>query len=375
MFKIILTYAVRNIFRTRLRSFFALFSVTLIILLYSILTGISHSFTKQISTLIKDQNIDIAIQAKYASSPVTSIIDKNTTDKIVNMNTVQRYDSLLINRTRIRGKSAAFLLGVSDFNTFSIRLGFNITQGRSIKDADNEVVIGEKMSKVFNLHVNDTLKLSKGKTYKIVGLFSSWLNFLNMGVITDLSSAQYLMDKKDKISLLLLKLKDTTKIQQTLRYIEKNFPDMRAVESMQLPNHLGPIKSIFYFSKIISVLTLMIAVAVLLNIFIMALSERTKEIGILSAIGWSKMMIIEVFLLEALLLSYFGSILGYTLSYPVMQLLQNSFPEMSMYFPSSPDITVFANVMLISLITAVFSIIFPILYITKIQIAKAIRHE
>ena len=368
-------YAVRNIFRTRLRSFFALFSVSLIILLYSALATISHSFTKQISTLLGDQSIDIAVQAKYASSPITSIIDKNITDALIKIDLVDTYDALLINRTRIRGNSPAFLLGVSNFNTFSIRLGFNIIKGRKITKAQNEVVIGEKMSKIFNLHVNDTLKLSKGKSYKIVGIFSSWLNFLNTGIITDLQSAQYLMDKKEKISLLLLKLKDSTKIQEALEQINKNFPDLRAVESMQLPNHLGPIKSVFYFSKIVSVVTLIIAVAVLLNIFIMALSERVKEIGILSAIGWSKMMIMGVFLIEALLLAYSGGFIGYFLSYPIMQMLQNNFPEMSMYFPSSLDMNIFINVMLISLVTAIFSIIFPILYIRKIQIAKALRHE
>ncbi len=375
MFKIILTYAVRNIFRTRLRSFFALFSVTLIILLYTVLTSVGNSFTEQISTLIKDQDIDIAIQSKYASSPITSSMDKNMTDIIVGMDTVKSHDSLLISRTRIRGKSPAFLLGVSNFNTFSIRLGFNLTQGRSINKGANEVVVGEKMSKLFNLHVGDTLELAQAKSYHVVGIFSSWLNFLNTGFITDLHSAQHLMNKADKISLLLLTLRDKTQIQKVLTQINSQFPDLRAIESMQLPNHLGPIKSIFYFSKIVSVITLVIAVAVLLNTFIMALSERIKEIGILSAIGWSKFMIIYIFLAEAILLSFTGGIIGYSLSYPVMTILQSNFTEIAMFFPSGPDSSVFINVMIMCLITGFFSIIFPILYIMQIQIAKAIRHE
>ncbi len=375
MFKIIFTYAIRNIFRTRLRSFFALFSVSLIILLYTVLTSISNSFTEQISTIVGDQNIDIAIQSKYASSPMTSIIDKNITDEIISMDLVDSYEALLISRTRIKGNTPAFLLGVSNFNTFSLRLGFNLTQGRSIEKAKDEVVVGEKMSKLFNLHVGDMLELSSTKSYHIVGIFSSWLNFLNTGIITELSTAQTLLNKIDKTSLLLLKLKDTTKIQSVLKQINTNYPDLRAIESMQLPNHLGPIKSVFYFSKIISVVTLIIAIAVLLNIFIMALSERVREIGILSAIGWSKMMIMEVFLSEAVILSYTGAIIGYLSAFPVMYTIQSNFAEISMYFPSSPDMSIFINIMFISFITAVFSIVFPILFIIKIQIAKAIRHE
>ncbi len=372
---IIFRYAFRNVIRTPLRSFFTLFSVALIIMLYTVLTSIGNSFTQQISTVIKQQDIDVVVQAKYASTPVTSIINDTTVDSIIHLDGIHAYDSMLIGRKRLYGKSSVFILGVSNFTVFAQRLGFNIIKGRALHNTALEIVVGNKMAGIYHLNVGDEVELSSGKKYLIVGIYSSWLNFLNSGVICSLKDAQHLMNKPDKTSLLFLTLDDTTRTNEIVQKINKQFPEMRAIESQQLPDYMGPIKNIFYFSKIVSIMTLFIAIAVLLNTFIMAISERTREIGILSAMGWSRFMIVSIFLVEALLLSLGGGIIGYLCSYPVMTVLLSKFANISMYIPEAPSLAIFFNVLEMSLFIGLFSALFPALYGTRINISKAIRHE
>ena len=375
MLKIILNYAFRNIIRTKLRSFFTLFSVSLIIMLYTVLTSVGDSFTEQMSRVLNQKDIDIVVQARYATSPISSIIGSDTINRLIQLDDVKAHDSIIVGRKRIDGKSSVFILGSSNFISLAHRLGFNMIKGRAFSEEDHEIIIGEKMAKIFNLDIGDTIKLNAGSEYKVVGIYASWLNFLNSGVVGALKTTQTLLRKEGKISLLFMTLKDTTTTSKVLKQINEDFPQMRAVESQQMPNSIGLVKSIFYFSKIVSVLTLLIAVAVLLNTFIMAISERTKEIGILSAIGWSRGMIISVFLVESLVLSFIGGLLGFFLSYPVMLILQKIFTNIYIYFSSMPDINVFINVILMCLVIGVLSVIFPALYGTKIHIAKAIRHE
>jgi putative ABC transport system permease protein len=375
MLRIIFHYALRNIVRTPLRSFFTLFSVSLIIMLYTVLTSIGNSFTKQISTVLERQNIDIVIQAKYAATPMTSIIDDKTVNAIVHLDNILTYDSLLIGRKRLYDQSPIFILGVSDFNVFARHLGFNIIQGNALQHKGREIVIGKRMAELYHLNTGDEVALSSGKKYMVSGIFSSWLNFLNSGIISSLEEAQKLMHKPGKTSIVFLTLDDTTKTAETIHKINEMFPDMRAIESQQLPDYMGSIKNIFYFSKIVSVMTLLISIAVLLNTFIMAISERTKEIGILNAIGWSRHMIVLIFLVESLLLSFGGGLIGYISSYPVMLILLNKFANISMYIPQSPSLDILLNVMIMSFLIGVFSALFPALYGTKINIAKAIRHE
>ncbi len=354
-----------------MRSFFTFLSIILIITLYTVLTSTGDSFTNQINKLINKQNIDIAIQSRYASSPISSKISSDIVEKIKNQEEVLRSEMLLVNRIRIREKSSLFLLGVSDYDVFAQRLGFRLIEGRAINDSNLEIIIGEKMAKVLNVNVGEEFNLSR-ETFIVVGIYSSWLNFLNAGVVVDLKHAQRITGKMKQASLLFLELKNSKNTPKVIDRLNKMFPDMRAIDSFQFPNFLGPIKSVFYFSRIVSILTLVIAVFVLLNTFIMAISERTKEIGILTAIGWKRKTIIGMFLIESLLLSVFGSLIGYILAFPIMNLLQYKFPSIYMYFPDSPSSSILINVFMMSLLVGILSAVFPAVYGTRLQIAKAL---
>ena len=375
MLKIVFSYAFRNILRMKLRSLFTLFSIVLIISLYTVLNSIGDYFTQQIYNVIEKQNVDVAVQSRFASTPISSIINAKDVKKISEYDEIKSIDSLLIERKRVQDNTLIFILGVTNFEIFSQRFGFTIVKGRSLQNPDTELVIGEKMAKNLNLDVGSKFSFSDEKEYLIVGIFSSWLNFLNAGVLIDFEIAQNLIDKPDKVSLLFLSLKNTTNTQSVIRRLNQEFPKLRAISGEQFPNYLGPIKSIFYFSKLVSVLTLVIAMAVLLNTFIMAINERTKEVGILNAIGWSQKMILSVFLIESMILSFSGGIMGYFISFPIMSILQDNFTSIYMYLPSTPNIQTFFNILWMCLIISIISILFPLLYSTKIVIAKAIRNE
>ena len=375
MFKIVFIYAFRNILRMRLRSLFTILSIILIVSLYTVLSSIGDSFTNQISKMIENQNVDIAIQAKFASTPINSIIQEETITKIKKYQEIASIESILIERKRLDDDVLIFILGLSNFDTFAQRFGFSIIKGRSLKDSKKELVVGEKMAKVLRLDIGSKFQLDNDQEYLIVGIYSSWLNFLNAGLMIDIEEAQDLVQKPGKVNSLFITLKDKFQTQYLVEKINKDFPKLKAITGEQFPNYLGPIKSVFYFSKIVSLLTLLIATAVLLNTFIMAINERTKEVGILSAIGWSKTMIISVFLIEAMLLSFGGGFIGFASAYPVMTLLQNNFSNIYMYLPEAPNFETLIDLLLMCFIISIVSVLFPILYTLKIVIAKAIRNE
>jgi putative ABC transport system permease protein len=372
---VVLKYAFRNILRTRLRSVFTIFSITLLIILYTVLTTVGDSFASQIKKVLNQQNIDIAIQSRYAATPMTSSIDMALIKPIMQMQEIASYDALLIGRKRIERNALIFMLGVSNFDSIAQRLGLKIIEGRSLKKETHEIVIGQKMANLHHLSVGATLQLNSTQEYRIVGIYTSWLNFLNAGVMADLHDTQILVGKKEKINLLFLRLKESAKTQQIVIKINQQFKELRAIDSSELPNYIGPVKTVFYFSKIVSLLTLVIAIAVLLNTFILSISERTKEIGILRAIGWSPGVIMRVFLFESLILSFSGGFFGYLLSYPVIYLLQYNYLSIAMYLPTAPSIAILGNVIIMCFLIALFSIVFPAFYGTRIHIAKAIRHE
>ena len=375
MLKIIINYSIRNLIRSRLRTSFTLLSVMLIMLLYTVLTSIGSSFSNQLSAAMTDQKIDIVIQSKHAAYPTMSIIDSSVSQGVASIEGVQEVHSLLIANKRLKDKKSIVILGVSDFEVFSQRLGFTLVKGRSLKKGRKEIMIGERAAAAYGFDIDDEIELDSGEQYSIVGFYSSWLGFLNSGIISDLLSVQGLVSKPGKASMLFVRLGDSTMTNDVIEDISQMYPKMRAVSSENLPNDIGPIKSIFYFSKIVSMMTLLIASAVLITTIIMTIHERTKEIGILGAIGWPRSMIIIVFIIESTILSTAGGVIGYVSSYGVFPILHKSFTSVITFIPTAPPPSVFIHVLLMSLVIGSFSSLFPAFYGTKIKIVKAIRHE
>jgi ABC-type lipoprotein release transport system permease subunit len=357
-----------------MRTLFTLGSVALIMLLYTVLTSVVNSFSNQIENVITRQKVDIVIQDKFAVSPVTSSISYQTIKKIETNYNIESSQGLLIGRIRLNGRTPVFILGVTNTQILFKQVGIDITEGNAAKQS-NEIIVGVKMAKLSSLKVGDTIELKSGKNYKISGIYESWLNFINSGVIMNMKNAQILLKREKEVSLLFLSLKDPQNVKKIVKKINTDFPKMRAVESQKLPDFMGKAKTIFYLSEIVSIITLIIAAAILLNTFIMATSERIKEIGILKTIGWSEKMITSIFLIESLLLAFSGALLGYFASFPTLYILQNKFPSIATYLPTSPSLIVFGNILFLSLIVSIISIIFPAYISKQLNIAEALRHE
>lgn len=109
-----------------------------------------------------------------------------------------------------------------------------------------------------------------------------------------------------------------------------------------------------------------------MNILLVTVSERTKEIGIRKAIGAKSRDIIEQFLVESVMLTVFGGLIGILLSYGIVALVRTFVSSLSATTITSSQILLALS---FSVGTGLFFGIFPAYKAAKMKPIDALRSE
>jgi putative ABC transport system permease protein len=136
-------------------------------------------------------------------------------------------------------------------------------------------------------------------------------------LVVPLGTLQDLTANRDKVSVIYVKLDDPARTSAVIASLEQKLPDY-PIRSMQEYSELYSVNNVPMLKEFIVVV---IAIGVLVGFLVVFLSmytavlERTREIGILKALGASPGYVLNILLRETVLLAIGGSILGILLSY------------------------------------------------------------
>lgn len=220
---------------------------------------------------------------------------------------------------------------------------FELKYGRFLNVADNiggtrAAVINEWMAEAMFGYANVVGKTFKAEfdnysdTLTIVGVLKS--NEDDMGFVSTYSSGEIFMpikkvydykdeDDRDIIDNIYAGVKDTSKLTQTnkeiLRLLEvkHNNTDYYAIESYmdQVKLITKVINGITAFIGFVAAISLLVGGIGVMNIMLVTVTERTREIGIRKSLGATNSNIRTQFLIEAIILSLTGGIIGVIIGY------------------------------------------------------------
>jgi len=112
----------------------------------------------------------------------------------------------------------------------------------------------------------------------------------------------------------------------------------------------------------------------IVNTMSTAVLERTREIGFLRAIGWSKYRIAKLVLLESTIYGLLGGIIGIILGYSLMRILIVA-PQIRGFIAMSYDLSFMSKTLGLSLLVGVLSGIYPAAKAISIAPIDVLRYE
>jgi ABC-type lipoprotein release transport system permease subunit len=200
-------------------------------------------------------------------------------------------------------------------------LADNIAQGQYLADNDQDLIlIGRALADRLKVRVDDRITLvgratheqMRRRTMTIVGIYDLGLPEAEKRLVyVSLAEAQALFDLRDQATEIVIALESVGQERAVTEALRAALPGYE-VDSWQelnpeMKQSLDVDKQIM---NIFGMVVLLIAGVGILNLMLMAVFERTREIGILAAMGLKRRELLLLFLLEGILIGLLGALVG-----------------------------------------------------------------
>lgn len=185
--------------------------------------------------------------------------------------------------------------------------GLRIVRGRAPRDDEDAIVVDRKRASDPETGLGSSLELL-GRRFEVVGVYEP-----EMGarVKMPLGVMQSLLGASERCSWILVKTVHGATVAKVARAIEARFPGNQIVFTRDIPGMWAQgIPSLDVFLRVVIGLALTISGLTIFLSLYTAITERTREIGILKSMGGSRRFIVWVIESEALLLSLVGIAIG-----------------------------------------------------------------
>ena len=197
----------------------------------------------------------------------------------------------------------------------------NITLGRFLTPEDSDhIVIGQALANHLNVTVGDRVNLlgrrkedtMRGRTMTVVGIFDLGLGEAEKGLVfINLPAAQTLYNLRNQETEIAVILEEIGQEEMLIEAVAPQFPNHEVDSLMTLrPEFRQALEMDRIMQWFLGVITLFMAAIGVFNLMLMAAFERTREMGVLAALGMKRGQVMGLFLLEGASIGLVGAILG-----------------------------------------------------------------
>jgi putative ABC transport system permease protein len=194
-----------------------------------------------------------------------------------------------------------------------------IREGRELTPADSGklvAVVGSKAAEQGNLEVGRQVRYNRDTIFEVVGVYQEGGGLTDSLIFVPLDRLSGALGVGDRVGLVAVKLKESGDARAVKKQLEERFPDLKAQTQGDILSVLDKAIAIgdaFRFG--ISLIALIVGGLAVANTVMMGVYERTREFGVLRAIGAQPGFIRTLVVFESVLLALIGGVGGVLVGY------------------------------------------------------------
>jgi putative ABC transport system permease protein len=319
-----------NIFNRKTRTTVGILAVALGVATVMVLVGLAQGSLDETAQRIQNVGADILFQAPDASAFIAlsaGVLPEAYEPLVRETPGVADVAGVLVNSiTRLKDNNKFVTMFGIDWETYNrMGTGLEIVEGRGLEKS-GELLVDTVLAEADQIKVGDKLQIMN-RDFEVVGIPKAGAG---VRIYMGLADMQEATAQPDKVSFFFVKVKNDAQIAQVAAELEKRFEGYKVTaleflnEAMK-ENALGLkefIRALSFFAAVISGLVILLAMYT-------TIIERTREIGILKALGAGQGYILKVVMAESFLICLMGVGAGYVLSVLGRSALLHFFPTLT----------------------------------------------
>jgi putative ABC transport system permease protein len=368
-------FAWKNLWRRRLRTLLTLGGITMAIGAFVALVGFSRAFEHEWLRMYQSAGTDIAV---VETSFLNTSLDESLGPKIGALPDVDRAAPMIFNLMDLTPDVNALVYG---WRADSYELdSLTLLSGRRFRDGQPEVILGNFLADSLHKKAGDPLPI-QGTTFTVTGVYRGGTALEAGAVIMPLDQLQIISSMEGKATAFHVRLRPVPPGESQDEYvkraeaeIEAALPGVRAVPAAQRAANNQLVQLAHSVAWGTSSIALLIGVLGIANTMAMSVFERTREIGILRALGWKGRHVILLILTEATALGFTGGLLGIAVGWGVLRLL-STLPQTASIVSASVSPIHLVESLLIAIAAGLLAGAYPAWRGAHLSPVEALRYE
>lgn len=308
------TLAYKNVARRPLRTLLTVLGLSTAIAAVVALVGVANGFVRSFSDVYAEHGVDIVVSRKGAADRISSAMDESFVEKFRQLPGIKHVSGFLLETMSLE-EIGAYGLPVMGVDPASPMLDdYRIVEGRKFQPGDERVaLVGTQLVPRLVEKAGEKIVFFEDEQFEVVGIFESSSAWENGSLILPLAQLQRLTGRPEQITFANVVLEGTpTKdtVEQVVAEIEAIDNKLAALPTEDFVKTDARMQIAGSMAWMTSSIALLIGAIGMLNTMMTSIFERTREIGILKAVGWTQSRIVRMVLMEATLLSLAASVVG-----------------------------------------------------------------
>ncbi|MFO0939503.1 MAG: FtsX-like permease family protein [Pirellulales bacterium] len=323
----------KNLARRPARSALTLLALATAITAVVALFGVAKGFTRSFADVYASHSVDIVVSRQGTADRLSSAVDSAYVQKIAELPSVARAAGVMLDTLSLeeQGIYGIPTMGLEP-NSWLLE-SFEFVGGKAEKseqsDSSSAIVTtdstaaesaAEQKTMMLGVHLADRLQAKLGDSinlfeepYRVTGIFKSTSTWENGSMILPLAQLQKLTDRPGQVTYINVVLKSQSgkgSAQETISAIEQIDKRLLALTTSEYVETDTRMQLAQAMAWMTSAIALMIGTIGTWNTMLTSVMERTKEIGILRAIGWKRRRVVSMILGESCSLALLASVIG-----------------------------------------------------------------